>query len=89
MARGSEHVFRTGKHVPAVRAQFWFLKTPQQQPGMWDKNECFCVSLFEFLVVTKGLFLSLSASVCQGDPWLSHQQTLCVCACVSKCLCVS
>lgn len=32
----------------------------------------------------EGLLLSLSGSILQGDPWLSHQQILCrvVCVCV-------
>lgn len=86
MVRGSEHVFRTGRHVLAVRAQFWFLKTQQQQPHMQDKNECFCASLFEFTVVTKGCFYHyqhLSVRVTPG----SLVSKLCVCASVCASVC--
>lgn len=40
------------------------------------------VRVFVLNSVEEALFLSSSAFIPQGDPWLSHQQTLCFCVCM-------
>lgn len=81
-----------GRHL-TLRTWFWFLKT--QRPQLLccaDENFVYMCSVhmsafvFIWSCGEEGLFLSLSAFILQGDPWLSHQQTLCLC--VSACVCV-